>query len=77
MSLSIATEVDQIKVTLRGIVMIREVKRILQGSESISESYRRYSLSPGDDLSNQPKKVQDICNAAWTSEVIAAYKDDK
>jgi hypothetical protein len=29
------------------------------------------------DISGQEQKVQDICNAAWTDEVKAAYKTFK
>lgn len=74
MSLSLSTEVDEITVSLNGIVMVREVRKVLQDNVAISEGYHRYSLSPGDDISNQPAKVQNICNAVWTEEVVNAYK---
>lgn len=37
----------------------------------------RRTLSPGTDISNEPQEVQDVCNAAWTPEVIEAYEAHK
>jgi archaellum component FlaF (FlaF/FlaG flagellin family) len=68
------TVVDQITVTENGIVLYREATRILEDGEEISKKYHRSSLTPGQDITDQPQKVQDICNAAWTPEVIAAYE---
>ena len=75
MSLTKETVVDQITVTENGIVLYREATRILEDGEEISKKYHRTSLTPGQDITDQPQKVQDICNAAWTADVIAAYED--
>jgi len=40
----------------------------------LSQTYHRTSLTPGQDITDQPANVQAICNAAWTPEVIAAYQ---
>jgi hypothetical protein len=66
--------VDQITVTENGIVLYREAIRILEDGKELSKTYHRTSLTPGQDVSDQPEKVQAICEAAWTDEVIAAYK---
>ena len=68
------TSVDQITVTENGIVMYREATRIMEDGNEISKSYRRTSLTPGQDLTDQPAQVVAICNAAWTSEVVSAYQ---
>ena len=67
------TNVDQITVTENGIVLYREATRILEDGEEISKKYHRTSLTPGQDISNEPQKVQDICYAAWTEAVVSAY----
>jgi len=36
-------------------------------------NFRRYVLSPGDNLSGQPDDVAAIANAVWTDEIKAAY----
>ena len=73
MALSKETVVDQITVTENGIVLYREATRIMEDGAQLSQTYHRTSLTPGQDITAQPQKVQAICNAAWTPEVIAAY----
>ena len=75
MSLTKTTSVDQITVTENGIVLYREATRIMEDGNQISKTYHRTSLTPGQDLTGQPANVVAICNAAWTTEVIAAYQE--
>lgn len=74
MSLEKTTNVDQITVTENGTVLYREATRIIEDGNEISKTYHRSSLTPGQDLTGQPANVVAICNAAWTTEVIAAYQ---
>ena len=68
------TSVDQITVMETGAVLYRQVIRILEDGEEISKKYHRTSLTPTQDLTGVPQKVVDICNVAWTADVVAAYK---
>jgi archaellum component FlaF (FlaF/FlaG flagellin family) len=74
MSLTKTKSVDQITVTENGTVLYREATRIMEDGNEISKSYHRTSLTPGQDLTDQPAQVVAICNAAWTEEVVAAYQ---
>ena len=74
MALTKEIVVDQITVTENGIVLVREVTRIMEDGNELSKQYHRSSFAPADDVSAQPQNVQDICNVAWTPEVIAAYQ---
>ena len=74
MSLTKTTTIDQITVQENGIVLYREATRIMEDGNQISQTYHRSSLTPGQDLANQPANVVAICNAAWTPAVIAAYQ---
>jgi hypothetical protein len=74
MALTKDADVDQITVTENGTVLVREVTTIKEDGTEISKKYHRISLQPGEDISSQIEKVKAICNAAWTPEVIAAYK---
>ena len=74
MALTKETVVDQITVTENGIVLYREATRIMEDGTQLSQTYHRTSLTPGQDIADQPQKVQDICNAAWTPAVISAYE---
>ncbi len=74
MALTKQTVVDQITVTENGIILYREATRIMEDEVQLSQTYHRTSLTPGQDITDQPANVQAICNAAWTEEVIAAYE---
>jgi hypothetical protein len=66
--------IDQITVTENGIILYREATRIIEDGKELTKTYHRSSLTPGQDLTDQPEKVVAICNTAWTPEVIAAYE---
>ena len=74
MALTKETTVDQITVTENGTVLVREVTRIMEDGKELSKQYHRTSFVPASNVSAQPQNVQDICNVAWTPEVIAAYQ---
>jgi len=74
MALTKETVVDQITVTENGIILYREATRIMEDGNQISQTYHRSSLIPAQDLTGVPANVVAICNAAWTTEVIAAYQ---
>lgn len=66
--------VDQIEVIENGIVQVRNKTAILENDEEISSSFHRHGVAPGDDYSAEDARVQAICAAVHTDEVIAAYK---
>lgn len=74
MALTKEVSVDQITVCENGIVLVRETTTIKEDGEEISKKYHRTSFVPEQDVSGQPANVQAICAAAWTPEIIAAYK---
>jgi hypothetical protein len=74
MALTEEKVIDTITVTEKGIVLYREVTRIIKDGEQIAQTYHRSSLAPASDLTGVPANVVAICNAAWTPEVVAAYQ---
>ena len=66
--------IDKIEVVENGTVQVREATRIMKDGEQIAQTYHRWTLTPGQDVSDQPANVQSICQAAWTPEIIAAYE---
>ena len=74
MAITKETVVDQITLTENGIVLYREATRIIEDGKVLTQTYHRTSLTPGQDLTDQPQKVQDICNTVWTSDVVTAYE---
>jgi hypothetical protein len=74
MSLTKEVVIDKVEVVENGIVQVRQVTRIMEDGNQLSSSYHRWTLTPGQDVSDQESKVQAVCNAVWTPEVIAAYE---
>lgn len=65
--------IDKIEITENGIVQVREVTRVLRDNVQIAETYHRWSLVPGQDISDQPLNVQAICSAVWTATVVSEF----
>ena len=74
MALTKQQVIDKIEVTENGTLQVRQVTRIMEDGQQLSSSYHRWTLSPGQDVSDQAANVRAIAAAAWTEEVIAAYQ---
>lgn len=66
--------VDLIEVRENGCVQVRTKTSIVEDGTQISSSFSRHVVCPGDDYSGQDARVQTICAATHTPEVIEAYK---
>jgi hypothetical protein len=65
---------DKVEVIENGTVQVRTATRIVEDGNVISTSYHRHTVAPGQDYSNEDARVQAICAATHTPEVIAAYQ---
>lgn len=74
MALEKETVVDLIETLENGCVQVRTATRILDDGEVISSAFHRHVVAPGDDYSQEDTRVQAICAAVQTPEVIAAYR---
>jgi len=74
MSLEKSVVVDQIEVVDTGLVQVRTKTSIMEDGKQISGTYHRHVVAPGDDYSGEDARVQAICKATHTADVIAAYK---
>lgn len=74
MALEKQTVVDKIEVVENGTVQVRTAIRIVEDGNVISSSYHRHVVAPGQDYSGEDARVQAICAATHTAEVIAAYQ---
>ena len=68
------TFVDQIEVVVNGAVQVRTRTNVVEDGAVIGSSLHRHVVNPGDDYSNEDVRVQAICAATHTPEVIEAYK---
>ena len=67
--------VDLIEAIENGCVQVRTCTRIMEDGKQISGTFHRHVVSPGDDYSDEDAKVQAICAAVHTPEVVTAYKE--
>jgi predicted thioesterase len=66
--------VDSIEVVENGSVQVRTRTSILEDGKQIGGTYHRHVIVPGDDYSEEDARVQVICAATHTADVVAAYK---
>lgn len=66
--------VDRIEVLADQTVAVRYVVTVTEDGQPFAENVKGNYFRPGDDYSAEEAKVQAICAAVHTPEVIAAYK---
>ena len=73
MALTEESFADKIEI-VKNHVQVRVATVIKRDGEEISRSFHRHVVAPGDDYSAEEAKVQAVCAAVHTPEVIEAYK---
>lgn len=66
--------VDRIEVLENGSVQVRTKTAIMEDGKQISGNFHRHVVAPGNDYSAEDAKVQAICAAVHTADVVAAYQ---
>jgi hypothetical protein len=66
--------VDRIEVVENGSIQVRTKTAIKEDGVEISNQFHRHVVVPGADYSGEDARVQAICAATHTADVIAAYK---
>ena len=69
--------VDLIEVIENGSIQVRTKTVIMEDGKQISGTFHRHIVAPGADCSAEDARVQAICAAVHTDEVIAAYIKEK
>jgi hypothetical protein len=68
------TFVDRIEVMQDQTVAVRYLVTVTEDGKTFAEQVKGNYFKPGDDYSAEDAKVQAICGAVHTAEVIAAYQ---
>jgi hypothetical protein len=68
------TVVDLIEAIENGCVQVRTCTSVIEDGKQISNTFHRHVVVPGDDYSAEDAKVQAICAAVHTADVIATYQ---
>jgi hypothetical protein len=74
MALEKVISVDRIEVLENGVVQVRTKTAIFEDGKQISGTFHRHVVAPGDDYINEDTRVQGVCAALHTAEVVEAYK---
>ena len=74
MALEKQVVVDLIETIENGSVQVRTKTAILEDGVQISGTFHRHVVVPGQDYSKEDARVQAICAAVHTPEVVAAYE---
>ena len=74
MALEKVIVVDLIEVVENGTIQVRTKTAVMEDGVEISSTFHRHVVAPGDDYSAEDAKVQAICAAVHTADVIATYQ---
>jgi hypothetical protein len=74
MALEKKVVVDLVETIENGTVQVRTKTAIIEDGVEISSKFHRHIIVPGADYSAEDAKVQAICAATHTPEVVAAYE---
>jgi hypothetical protein len=74
MALEKVVSVDLIEVVENGTLQVRTKTAVKEDGVEISSKFHRHVVAPGDDYSKEDARVQAICKATHTKDVVAAYK---
>jgi hypothetical protein len=77
MALTEKTIIDKIEVLESNNIQVRTANVIEKDGIEITRTFYRHVVNPGDDISEQDLKVQAVCNAIWTEEIIATYLESQ
>jgi len=76
MAITKETTIDKIEIaTEHKIVQVRKLVNILENGQSLSKSYERYTIVPGQDYQNEQQEVREICSLVHTTDIIEAYNE--
>lgn len=67
------TIIDRIEVPADQTVAVRYVVTVLEDGKPFADSVKGNYFKPGDDYSGEDAKVQAVCAAVHTTEVISEY----
>ena len=74
MTLSKVQTVDHIEVVENGVVQVRTRTDAVENGVVIGSSLHRHTIAPGSDYSGEDARVQAICAATHTDDVVAAFR---
>lgn len=77
MALEKTTRVDKIEIVESTYVQVRARTDIVEDGKTISLSFERRVICPGDDYSNEDDLVKKICSLVHSENVVLKFKQSK
>jgi hypothetical protein len=74
MAITKEISVDHIEVFENNCIQVRTKTAIMEDGKQISGTFSRHIVAPGDDYAAEDARVQAICAATHTADVVSAYK---
>lgn len=72
MAFSKQTIFDAITIRATGHLEVRMAVIVLEDAEEVARKFHRRIITPGDNISTEPAKIQQIANLIWTPAMIQA-----
>jgi hypothetical protein len=66
--------IDLIEIMKNDVIRVRVKTSVLSNDVEIAEAFEHRVIAPGEDYSAEDAKVQAICAATHTADVVAAYQ---
>jgi hypothetical protein len=66
--------VDRIEILVDGRIAVRTKSAFIENLNEVAATFEVRLIAPGDDYSAEDAKVQSICAAVHTPEVVVAYE---
>lgn len=68
------TILDKLEILFNGVIQVRKARIVTDEKGEVGRQLSRYILEPGQDVSTQPMKIQQIAAIIWTPSVVSAYQ---
>jgi opacity protein-like surface antigen len=69
--------IGQITVQENGVINVNKIMTISENGQTISTKDQFVQFTPGQDVSAEDQKVQDMAQTVWTEAVIAEYQSEQ
>lgn len=77
MALEKTTRVDKIEIVESTYVQVRARTDIVEDGKTISSSFERRVICPGDDYSSEDDLIRSICSIVHTEDVVLKFNQMK
>lgn len=76
MAITKETSIDKIEIaTEHKIVQVRKLIKVVEDGQTLTQSFERYAIVPGQNYENEPEQVREICSLVHTADIIDAYNE--